>query len=96
MARSKSATSQYWIFVPSGNSEFWGRSDESLRFGYDIFRDLHDGSQLWLAHTSTLSEAQDKLAVLAGTLPANYFIRDATSNKIVVRAGSWASANVRT
>jgi hypothetical protein len=87
MAHSKSASSDYWIFVAGGNSKYWGGSGESMGLGYDIFRELSDGNPLWITQAATLKEAQDKLATLARTLPAKYFIRDAASAKIVGRAG---------
>ena len=58
-----------------------------MGLGYDIFRELSDGNPLWIAQAATLKEAQEKLDTLARTVPANYFIRDASSAKIVARAG---------
>jgi hypothetical protein len=88
MAHSKSAVSHYWIFIGGGNSQYWGRPGENMGLGYDIFRELSDGNPLWIAQAATLNEAQEKLDTLARTVPAKYFIRDATSAKIVARAGS--------
>ena len=56
-----------------------------MGLGYDIFRELGDGSPLWITHAATLQEAKDKLDILSRTLPAEYFIRDATEAKIVAR-----------
>ena len=86
MERLKSAPNDYWIFMGGGNSKYWGRSGESMGLGYDIFRELSNGDPLWIAQAATLKEAQDKLDVLARTVPANYFVRDAASAKIVARA----------
>ena len=88
MAQSKSAISHYWIFVSAGSSsEYWGRSGENMGLGFDIFRELNDGSPLWVTHAPTLKEATVKLDILVRTLPSEYFIRDATEAKIVARLG---------
>jgi hypothetical protein len=88
MGHSKSALPHYWIFIADKGSEFWGRSGENMSLGYDIFRELNDGNPLWMAQASTLKEAQEKLDMLARTVPAKYFIRDAASATIVAHAGS--------
>jgi hypothetical protein len=85
MAQSKSAISQYWIFVSRSRDGYWGCSGENMNLGFDIFRELGDGSPLWVTHAPNLKEAKDKLDTLARTLPAGYFIRDATNAKIVAR-----------
>jgi hypothetical protein len=59
-----------------------------MGLGYDIFRELSDGSPLWIAQAATLKEAEDKLDTLTRTSPAKYFIRDATSATIVARVGA--------
>jgi hypothetical protein len=82
---AKSAISHYWIFVAGSSSEYWGQKGANMVLGYDIFRELSDGSPLWVTHAPTLKEAKDKLDTLARTLPAEYFIRDATDARIVVR-----------
>lgn len=86
MAHLKSATNDYWIFTASSTSKYWGRSGENMSLGYDIFRELGDGDPLWIAQATTLKEAQEKLDVLARTVPAKYFVRDANSAEIVARA----------
>ena len=85
MAHSRSAISHYWIFVAGSSSEYWGRRGENMYLGYDIFRELGDGSPLWVTHAPNLKEAKEKLDTLARTLPAEYFIRDAANAKIVAR-----------
>jgi hypothetical protein len=87
MAHSKSAISHYWVFVPTSSSKYWGRSGENVGLGYDIFRELSDRSPLWVTHASTLKAAKEKLEILVHTLPAEYFIHDATEAKIVARLG---------
>ena len=87
MGHSRSAISQYWIFIADRGSKYWGSAGENMGLGYDIFRELSDGKPLWVAQASTLEEAQDKLETLTQTVPAKYFIRDAASAKIVAQAG---------
>jgi hypothetical protein len=86
MAQLKSPPNDYWIFMASRNSKYWGSAGENMGLGYDIFRELSDGDPLWIAQAATLKEAQEKLDVLAHTVPAKYFVRDAASAKIVARA----------
>jgi hypothetical protein len=95
LAQSKSAISLYWIFVAGSSSEYWGHSGENMGLGYDIFRELRDGSPLWITHAPTLKEAKDKLDTLASILPAEYFIRDATNAKIVARVGVNTSEEIK-
>jgi hypothetical protein len=91
MAQPKSAISHYWIFVAGSSSQYWGHRGENMDLGYDIFRELGDGSPLWVTHAPSLKEARDKLDTLVRTLPAEYFIRDATNAKIVARVSVNAS-----
>jgi hypothetical protein len=86
MGQSRSAISQYWIFIADRASKY-GPAGENMGLGYDIFRELSDGKPLWVAQASTLEEAQEKLETLTQTVPAKYFIRDAASAKIVAQAG---------
>lgn len=88
MAHPRPTLSHYWIFIADKSSEFWGRSGENMSLGYDIFRELSDGNPLWIAQAGTLEEAHDKLEMLARTVPARYFIRDAASAKIIAQAGA--------
>ena len=86
MAHTKPAIADYWVFVADKNSTYWGRTGENMSLGYDIFRELSGGDPLWVAQATTLEEAREKLDTLARTLPARYFIRDATTAKIVARS----------
>lgn len=95
MAHSRSAISDYWFFLPSPSSTYWNRSGENMGLGYDIFRESTDGSPLWVAQAATLKEAQEKLDLLARTVPAKYFIRDAASTQIVARAGPNTSEEIK-
>jgi hypothetical protein len=51
--------------------------------GYDIFRKLDDGSPLWIADLASLSEAKEKIQLLVSQCAAAYFIRDASTGKVV-------------
>jgi hypothetical protein len=86
MAHTKPAISDCWIFIADNNSKYWGRSEENMSLGYDIFRELSDGNPLWIAQAATLEEAQDKLETLARAVPAKYFIREASTAKIIARS----------
>jgi hypothetical protein len=95
MAHSASAVSAR-IFVDRGSGEYWGGSEENMSLGYDIFRESGDGSPLWVAQAATLTEAKEKLEMLARSVPAQYFIRDAASAKIVARVGPDKSQGAET
>jgi hypothetical protein len=95
MAQSKSAISHSWIFVAGSSSEYWGQRGENMELGYDIFRELGDGSPLWVTHAPSLKEAREKLDTLARTLPADYFLRDATNAKIIARVSMNTSEETR-
>jgi hypothetical protein len=56
-----------------------------MGFGYDIFKKLDDGTPYWLAQAGTLSEAKEKLEVFFRDKPAEYFVRDASTGKVVSR-----------
>lgn len=87
MGHTKSSMSDYWVSTAGSSIEFYSRAGEKMGLGYDIFRELSDGNPLWIAQATTLKEAEDKLETLALTLPAKYFIRDATTATIVARVG---------
>jgi len=94
VAPSESAIRAYWIAIDEA-SKYACYSGENMTLGYDIFRESSDGSPLWVAQAATLNEAKDKLEMLAGSVPAQYFIRDAASTKIVGRAGPNTSEEIK-
>jgi hypothetical protein len=51
--------------------------------GYDVFRKLDDGSPLWIADFASLSEAKEKIKLLISQSAAAYFIRDASTGKVI-------------
>jgi hypothetical protein len=88
MEHTKPIVPKYWVSAVGSSIEYGGRAGEDMGLGYDIFQELSDGNPLWIAQAATLKEAENKLDTLARTLPAKYFIRDATSARIVARAGA--------
>jgi hypothetical protein len=77
--------SRYWLFVPGGTSQYWGVADGTMSLGYDIFRKLGDGSPLWIARASTVTEAKEKLDTLVHIIPAEYFARDSATHVVIGR-----------
>jgi hypothetical protein len=92
VASSESTISSYWIAI-EGRSEYAPYLGENMGLGYDIFRESSNGP-LWVAQAATLTEAKEKLEILARSVPARYFVRDAASAKIVGRAGPDTSEGV--
>ena len=85
MASSESTISSYRVAMEGGGkyAPYFG---ENMGLGYDIFRESSEGP-LWVAEAATLAEAREKLETLARSVPAEYFVRDAASTKIVGRVG---------
>ena len=54
-----------------------------MKPGYDIFRQLDDGSPMWVAHVATRTQAQLQVASLRLSAPARYFIRDAETGELL-------------
>lgn len=57
--------------------------NEKTGLGYDIFKKLDDGSPFWITQVTTLSEAKEKVDTLICRSSVQYFIRDATTGKVV-------------
>lgn len=51
--------------------------------GYDIFKKTEDGGATWVGATATLDQAKRELRALLATKPGSYFVRDATTGKIL-------------
>jgi hypothetical protein len=85
VASSESTISSYWTAIEGGD-KYAPYLGENMGLGYDIFRESSDGP-LWVAQAATLAEASEKLERLTRSVPAQYFIRDAASAKIVGRLG---------
>jgi hypothetical protein len=58
-----------------------------MEFGFDIFRQLDDGTPLWIKQVATLDDGKKHLGALMSAAPAEYFIRDAATGEIVFRLG---------
>jgi hypothetical protein len=54
-----------------------------MKMGYDIFRQLDDGSPLWIAQADSLDEAQQAVKALQATSPGHYFVRDAETGQVI-------------
>jgi hypothetical protein len=54
-----------------------------MKLGYDIFRQLDDGSPIWIANVQTRAQAQQQIAILRSSLPARYFVRDAETGAVI-------------
>jgi hypothetical protein len=54
-----------------------------MKLGFDIFRQLDDGSPIWIANVQTRTQAQQKVATLRPTVPARYFVRDAVTGAVI-------------
>jgi hypothetical protein len=54
-----------------------------MSLGYDIFRKLDDGNPLWIAEAASLFEAKKQIELLLSQSSAAYFIRDASTGKVV-------------
>lgn len=59
-----------------------------MGLGYDVFRKLEDGSAIWVGATATLDQAKKLLAELGSSAAAHYFVRDATTGRIVASTDS--------
>jgi hypothetical protein len=64
-----------------------GARTEPMKFGFDIFRQLDDGSPLWIANAETREQAERQMASLHRVTPARYFIRDAETGAVVSDCG---------
>ena len=58
-----------------------------MSLGYDIFKKLDDGSPLWVMQAATLDEAKRHLESLARTGPGQFFVRDASTGKVLADLG---------
>jgi hypothetical protein len=54
-----------------------------MKFGYDIFRQLDDGSPIWIGNVPTRAQALEKLASLRRSAPARFFARNAETGAVI-------------
>jgi hypothetical protein len=59
-----------------------------VSLGYDIFKELDDGTPLWIVQVKTVNEAMTKLDPLSACALGRYFLRDASTGKIIRNASS--------
>jgi hypothetical protein len=58
-----------------------------MKLGFDIFRQLDDGSPIWIANVPTRAQAERELASLQRSAPARYFVRDAETGAVISDSG---------
>ena len=58
-----------------------------MKFGYDIFQKLDDGSPLWIANVQTRAQALQKVVALRRSASAQYFVRDAETGVVINDCG---------
>lgn len=51
--------------------------------GYDIFRGLEDNEVIWVGCAESLDDAKSKIVALGSVHPGRYFVRCATTGKII-------------
>jgi hypothetical protein len=54
-----------------------------MKLGYDIFRQLDDGSPIWIANVQTRPQAEQKMALLRRSNPGRYFLRNAETGAVI-------------
>jgi hypothetical protein len=56
---------------------------ERMKVGYDIFRQLDDGSPIWVANVHMHAQALEKVAALRRSAPARFFVRNAETGAVI-------------
>lgn len=51
---------------------------------FDIFQKLPNGIRLWVCSVSSLQEAKDRLAILQQSDPAEYYVCDLLSRRVMM------------
>jgi len=54
-----------------------------MKLGYDIFRQLDDGSPIWIANVQTRAQAEQRVLLLRRSVPAPYFLRNAETGAVI-------------
>ena len=54
-----------------------------MKLGYDIFRQLDDGSPIWIANVQTRAQALEKVASLRRSAPSRFFVRNAETGAVI-------------
>ena len=63
-----------------------------MDFGYDIFRKLDDGTPMWVTQVGSLDDGKNLIHTLSSATPGAYFIRDASTGKIIFNSGGVPAA----
>jgi hypothetical protein len=58
-----------------------------MKLGFDIFKQLDDGSPIWVRNVQTRAQAQREMTSLLPSVPARYFVRDAETGAVVTDFG---------
>jgi len=59
-----------------------------------IFRQLDDGSPIWVANEYTRPQAEREVASLQRSAPARYFVPDAETAAVIADSGLGASGKI--
>jgi hypothetical protein len=55
--------------------------------GYDIFRELENGELIWVGSAENLDGARGQIVALVAARPARYFVRCASTGKLIADFG---------
>jgi hypothetical protein len=58
-----------------------------MKPGFDIFKQLDDGSPIWVHNVQTRAQAEREMASLLRSVPARYFVRDAETGAVITNCG---------
>jgi hypothetical protein len=58
-----------------------------MKLGFDIFKQLDDGSPIWVRNVQTRAQAHREMASLLRSVPARYFVRDAETGAVITDSG---------
>jgi hypothetical protein len=74
-------TSANWVLAATGAVSI--AMGLKMKLGYDIFRQLDDGSPIWIANVQSRTEAEQKVTLLRRSHPASYFLRNAETGAVI-------------
>jgi hypothetical protein len=60
-----------------------------MKLGLDIFKQLDDGSPIWVRNVHTRAQAHREMASLLRSVPARYFVRDAETGAVYQLTLDW-------
>jgi hypothetical protein len=59
-------------------------TSEAVMISFDIFQKLPNGIRLWICNVGSLQEAKDRLTTLQQSHPAEYYVCDLASRKVMM------------